>query len=117
MSVVSDALGNSVEIFPWAAAESTNTPAARNYLGQKAAEGQRYAESIAPVSDTGSELSAPGAYRDSFNSTGGQGSEPEALITNNDPIWRFLEYGTIHNRPFRCLSNALIHISATYELN
>jgi HK97 gp10 family phage protein len=96
------------EIYPNAAQLSTNTPEARGYLDRVADMGKTYAQSIAPV-DTGQ-------YRDSFDSQGTAGLDPEAIITNADPIWYYLEYGTIHNRPFRVLSKALMHVADSYEL-
>jgi hypothetical protein len=105
-----------VEIFPDAAARTVENSEAREYLGRLAEAGAKFAESIAPVSDRGSEQSPPGAYRDSFSSDIVDSGQPEAQVSNDDPIWHYLEYGTIHNRPFRVLSQTVQYMGDKTEL-
>ena len=93
-----------VEIFDDAATKITDNAECRSYLERLAATGAENARSNAPV--------LTGAYRDSIGSELFQeAGEPEARITAGTDYWRWLEYGTIHNEPFRTLTNALASIS------
>ena len=96
------------EIFPWASTEMTKTPDAREFLSRLGDSGVKWAKRNAPV-DTG-------AYRDSIGSEVTPAAFPEVVMSAGSDHWMYLEYGTVHNRPFRILSNALIKIADTYEL-
>jgi hypothetical protein len=97
-----------VVIYPDAAARTVNNSDAREYLGRVADEGSKFAESIAPV--------RTGTYRDSFSSDIVDDVRPQAQVSNDDPIWHYLEYGTIHNRPFRVLSQTAQFMGDKVEL-
>jgi HK97 gp10 family phage protein len=99
-------LGGEMEIFDDAATKMTDNGEARTFMEQLAGEAAKLAEAMAPV-DTGT-------YRDSFSSELDQGGM-QAVVSNSDPIWYYLEFGTINNRPFRCLTNATMKIAEKYE--
>jgi hypothetical protein len=100
--------GTYVEIYDDAAEKSTNTAEARAYLGRLADDGATYARSIAPV--------LTGAYRDTIDSSVEHADTPEATVSAGTAYWRYLEYGSIHNRPFRVLTNALIYMTDKQDL-
>jgi hypothetical protein len=97
-----------VEIFPDAAEKVTNTAEARSFLAEVARQGADYAISIAPV--------FTGAYADSISSDVEMSEKPEAIVSAGTDHWRYLEFGSIHNRPFRVLTNALIYMTDKQEL-
>jgi len=106
-----------VEIYDDAAEKSTNTAEAREYLGRLAEAGARYAEQLAPVAQgyVSPSHEPPGSYRDSISSEVVPGDMPEARVEAGTSYWRWVEYGTIHNRPFRVLSQALQYMTDKQE--
>jgi hypothetical protein len=108
-----------VEIYDDAALKSTNTSEAREYLGRLAEEGARHAQENAPVATgyVSPHHEPPGSYRDSISSEITPGPVPEARVEAGTSYWRWVEYGTIHNRPYRTLSNALIYMTDKQEFD
>jgi HK97 gp10 family phage protein len=101
------ALASRIEIFPDAGDKVANTPEAREYLARVADDGAKYAQTIAPV--------RTGAYRDSIKSASDNGARPGATVSVGTAYWTYLEYGTIHNRPFRVLTNTLTYMANKTE--
>jgi HK97 gp10 family phage protein len=91
--------GGYVEIYPDAAEKVTNTPEARSYLLRVADAALGHAQADAPV--------LTGAYRASFEAGLMEGDKPEAYLAVGTDYWSYLEFGTIHNRPYRTLTNAM----------
>jgi hypothetical protein len=103
MAVVSE-----VVIFPDAAEEVTDTAECRSFLGRVALEAKGVAQGSAPV--------LTGAYRDSIDGGLVSATRPESQLWANISYWHYLEYGTINNRPFRTLTNALIKVTERQEI-
>jgi HK97 gp10 family phage protein len=97
-----------VVIYPDAADKVTNTPEARTFLEQVAASGAEHARENAPV--------RTGAYQDSITSEIQPGERPAAMIEAGTDYWQWLEFGTIHNRPYRVLTNALAYATDKVEM-
>jgi hypothetical protein len=108
-----------VEIYDDAAVKTTNTAEAREYLGRLADAGARHAEQLAPVAMgyVSPSHEPPGSYRDSISSEITTGPLPEARVEAGTSYWRWVEYGTIHNRPFRVLSETLIYMTDKQEFD
>ena len=100
-------LTGEVTIFPDAAEKVSDTPEARAYLEQVAKAVGEEAQATAPV--------RTGAYRDSIGSGPLDGTRPGAQVWAGTDYWYELEYGSIHNRPFRTLTNALASASKSAE--
>jgi HK97 gp10 family phage protein len=103
--------GSYVEIFPEAAKDVIDTPEMRQYLGDVAGAGAKFAASIAPVLTEDRKDRVAGAYRDSIDSTVVGGDVPQAVVEAGTEYWRYVEFGTVHNRPWRVLSQALQYMS------
>jgi HK97 gp10 family phage protein len=108
-----------VVIFDDAAVKSTDTAEAREYLGRLAEEGARHAQENAPVATgyVSPSHEPPGSYRDSISSEITSGAHPQARVEAGTSYWRWVEFGSIHNRPFRILSEALIYMTDRQEFD
>jgi hypothetical protein len=100
-------MASEFEIYDDAAEKVTNTPECRSWLERIAGDGASYAQGIAPV--------RTGAYADSITSGVMQGEAPEAYVAAGTDYWKWLEYGTIHNMPYRTLTQTMEYMCNSSE--